>query len=204
MKIIEILYLFVITTLITLFMIWGIESVKYKAVQNDSIIAETKQKRSHSVSETSFEQPALINKFEETPKEQIIEKTENHYHFDTLNKGLKFLGVALLSIFVTILLLKSFKSIRSLMVVRSAIRKSKKILSSFDNSVKNKEKYLAISQHIAEQVFINNIIISNQKDKNNIVNLILNTEKLKDRLRFMENSLFNSEKGNQIIQGAVL
>lgn len=204
MKIIEIVCIFIVVTLITLFTIWGIESVKYKAAQNDAIIAATKQKRSHSATETSFEENSLINKVEETPKEPIIEKTENHYHFDNLNKGLKFLGFALLSIFGTILILKFFKNIRSVMVVKSAIKKSNKILSSFDNSIKNKEKYLAFSQHIAEQIFVNNIIISNQKDKNNIVNLILNTEKLKDRLNFMENSLLDTEKGYQNIQGVVL
>lgn len=120
---------------------------------------------------------------------QIIEKTENHYHLESLNTGLKTLGYSLLGIFGVFFFIKTTKSLKKTMILHLAMKRSQKLLLAFDKAFKEKVNYLDFSTKISNQLVINNLLISHHSNKDDILKLIINTDQLKERLNFLETNL---------------
>lgn len=75
--------------------------------------------------------------------------------------------------------------------MKSAVRASQKIVVNFDNNFDENKNYLHLLRNLSDQVIINSVLIENRKNKDSVVNLIVNNEKLKTRLSLMESNLMN-------------
>lgn len=122
----------------------------------------------------------------------VIEKiTENHYHFEKLTTILKYIGIGALSIISLFGLSKLIMYAKQTLIVKSAVRKSKKIVTNFDNNFDENKNYLPFLRNLGDQVIINSVLIENRKNKDNVLHLIVNNEKLKTRLNLIESNLMS-------------
>lgn len=120
----------------------------------------------------------------------IIEKiTENHYHFESLIIVLKYIGLGLLSAALLFGFIRIIKSLKKSLIVNKAINKSKKIILDFDNNFDENKNYLPFMRNLSDQVIINSVLIENRKNKDGVLNLIVNNEQLKTRLNLIETTL---------------
>lgn len=121
----------------------------------------------------------------------VKQVTENHYHFETLTTVLKYIGIGALGVLSLLGLIKLIMYTKQVLTVKSAVRASQKIVVNFDNNFDENKNYLHLLRNLSDQVIINSVLIENRKNKDSVVNLIVNNEKLKTRLSLMESNLMN-------------
>lgn len=121
----------------------------------------------------------------------VKQVTENHYHFETLTTVLKYIGIGALGVISLLGLIKLIMYTKQVLTVKSAVRASQKIVVNFDNNFDENKNYLHLLRNLSDQVIINSVLIENRKNKDSVVNLIVNNEKLKTRLSLMESNLMN-------------
>ena len=119
----------------------------------------------------------------------IIEKSENHYHFEDLNSGITYLASILLVIFVLFFSFKGFAKVAKNMSVKKAIKRSYRILTAFDGDINNSTTYLDYSKLITEQLRFNETVIEQNNTSYHIPELSVVNDKLKANLTFTERSL---------------
>jgi hypothetical protein len=122
----------------------------------------------------------------------VIEKvTENHYHFETLTAVLKYIGLGVLGLISFFAIFKLIIAVKQTLIVKSAVRNSKKIVNNFDTNFDENKNYLPFLRNLSDQVIINNVLIDNRKNKDSVLNLIVNNEQLKTRLNLIESTLMS-------------
>jgi hypothetical protein len=119
----------------------------------------------------------------------IIEKSENHYHFEDLNSGITYLASILLVIFVLFFSFKGFAKVAKNMSVKKAIKRSYRILTAFDGDINNSTTYLDYSKLMTEQLRFNETVIEQNNTSHHIPELSVVNDKLKANLTFAERSL---------------
>lgn len=137
-------------------------------------------------------QPTLtatnISKLEEKPS--II----NNYNFDQLNSGLTTLGYSLLACFLTFFSFKGLSALGKSFRIKKEIKRSKKLIEQFKQTISNQDNQLSISHLINDQMVINNILIDRLNKNSHVVELIAINEKMKDTNQFINNALLNNLK----------
>ena len=119
----------------------------------------------------------------------IIEKSENHYHFEDLNSGITYLASILLVIFVLFFSFKGFAKVAKNVSVKKAIKRSYRILTAFDGDINNSTTYLDYSKLMTEQLRFNETVIEQNNTSYHIPELTVVNDKLKANLTFTERSL---------------
>jgi hypothetical protein len=122
----------------------------------------------------------------------IIEKNENHYHFEDLNSGITYLASIILAIFVLFCSFKGIGKVAKNLSVKNAIKKSKHILIAFENDINNSTTYLDYSKIITDQLRFNNAVIDQNKNSYHIPELSVVNDKLQASLTFAERSLVHN------------
>lgn len=118
----------------------------------------------------------------------------NNYNFDKLNSGLATLGYSLLACFAAFISFKGLSSFSKSFKLKREIKKSKQLIDSFKLAISNQDNQLSISQHINDQIVINNILIDRLQNNNNVVELMAVNEKMKDTSQFINNNLISNFK----------
>jgi len=137
---------------------------------------------------------APVEKIEKPVPQPIIEKNENHYHFEDLNSGITYLASSLLGIFVAICFYKGFGKFSQNLSVKRAIKKSNLLLDAFEADINNESRYLDYTRVITDQLRFNNTIMEQNKNSYHIPVLSVVNDKLVANLNFAENSLVNDMK----------
>lgn len=132
---------------------------------------------------------APVEKVEKPTPQPIIEKNENHYHFEDLNSGITYLASSLLGIFAAFCLYKGFGKFAQNLSVKKAIKKSKLLLTSFEADINNSSTYLDYTRVITDQLRFNNTIMEQNKNSYHIPALSVVNDKLVANLNFAESSL---------------
>lgn len=132
---------------------------------------------------------APVEKVETPVPAPIIEKNENHYHFEDLNSGITYLASSLLGIFTAFCLYKGFGRISQNISVKRAIKKSTILLKSFEADINNTSTYLDYTRVITDQLRFNNTIMEQNKNSYHIASLSVVNDKLVANLNFAESSL---------------
>jgi hypothetical protein len=130
--------------------------------------------------------------------EQPVPSVVNNYNFDKLNSGLATLGYSLLACFAAFVSFKGLSSFSKSFKLRREIKKSKQLIDSFKLAISNQDDQLSISQHINDQIVINNILIDRLQHNNNVIELMAVNEKMKDTSQFINNNLISNFKGDLI------
>lgn len=119
----------------------------------------------------------------------IIQKNENHYHFEDLNSGITYLGSVLFIMFALFAIFKFFEKINKKISVQKAIKISRRILMSFEKDINNTETYLEYNKSIHNQIVFNKIIIDQYKHSSLIPELMVVNSQLLDNLDFTQRDL---------------
>lgn len=136
----------------------------------------------------SVVQPVIVA----TAPAPVIEQiTENHYHFEKLTAALKYIGLGVLGLISLFTIFKLIIAVKQTLIVKSAVRNSKKIVNNFDTNFDENKNYLPFLRNLSDQVIINNVLIDNRKNKDSVLNLIVNNEQLKTRLNLIESTLMS-------------
>jgi hypothetical protein len=122
----------------------------------------------------------------------IIEKNENHYHFEDLNSGITYLASILLVIFVLFCSFKGIGKVAKNVSVKKAIKKSQHILTAFETDINNSTTYLDYSKIITDQLRFNNAVIDQNKNSYHVPELSVVNDKLQASLTFTERSLVHN------------
>lgn len=122
----------------------------------------------------------------------IIEKNENHYHFEDLNSGITYLASILLVIFVLFCSFKGIGKFAKNVSVKNAIKKSQHILTAFETDINNSTTYLDYSKIITDQLRFNNAVIDQNKNSYHVPELSVVNDKLQASLTFTERSLVHN------------
>jgi hypothetical protein len=130
----------------------------------------------------------------EQPVIKPVPSVVNNYNFDKLNSGLATLGYSLLACFAAFVSFKGLSSFSKSFKLKREIKKSKQLIHSFNLAISNQDNQLAISQHINDQIVINNILIDRLQNNNNVVELMAVNEKMKDTSQFINNNLISNLK----------
>lgn len=130
----------------------------------------------------------------EQPVIKPVPSVVNNYNFDKLNSGLATLGYSLLACFAAFASFKGLSSFSKSFKLKREIKKSKQLINSFNLAISNQDNQLAISQHINDQIVINNILIDRLQKNNNVVELMAVNEKMKDTSQFINNNLISNLK----------
>lgn len=136
----------------------------------------------------SVSQPVIVPV---TPAPVIEQITENHYHFEKLTAALKYIGLGVLGLISLFTIFKLIIAVKQTLIVKSAVRNSKKIVNNFDTNFDENKNYLPFLRNLSDQVIINNVLIDNRKNKDSVLNLIVNNEQLKTRLNLIESTLMS-------------
>lgn len=131
----------------------------------------------------------------EQPVIKPVPSVVNNYNFDKLNSGLATLGYSLLACFAAFVSFKGLSSFSKSFKLKREIKKSKQLIDSFKLAISNQDDQLSISQHINDQIVINNILIERLQKNNNVVELMAVNEKMKDTSQFINNNLISNFKG---------
>jgi competence protein ComGC len=126
-----------------------------------------------------------------TPAPVIEQVTENHYHFEKLTTVLKYMGLGVLCLISLFGLFKLMIYAKQTFIVKGAVRNSKKIVDNFDTNFDENKNYLPFLRNLSDQVIINSVLIENRKNKDSVLNLIVNNEQLKTRLSLIESTLMS-------------
>lgn len=156
---------------------------------NPEDIAELRQKI-HKTNQTIAIKQNIVKAEPPTPVPSVV----NNYNFEKLNSGLTTLGYSLLACFAAFVSFKGLSSFSKSFKLRREIKKSKQLINSFNLAISNQDNQLAISQHINDQIVINNILIERLQNNNNVVELMAVNEKMKDTSQFINNNLINNLK----------
>jgi len=125
------------------------------------------------------------------PAPVIEQITENHYHFEKVTAALKYIGLGVLGLISLFALFKLIIATKQTLIVKSAVRNSKKIVNNFDTNFDENKNYLQFLRNLSDQVIINNVLIDNRRNKDSVLNLIVNNEQLKTRLNLIETTLMS-------------
>lgn len=157
---------------------------KEKLIATDSSYINTVQESVKS----AVAKPVIVSS---APAPIIEQVTENHYHFETLTAVLKYMGLGVLGLISLFGLFKLIIATKQTLIVKSAVRNSKKIVNNFDTNFDENKNYLPFLRNLSDQVMINNVLIDNRKNKDSVLNLIVNNEQLKTRLNLIETTLIS-------------
>lgn len=170
-----------------------------KEITKENEIAAADGKEQLINAESNYVKPAQENIAPPIPKPVIaaspapvIEQvTENHYHFEKLTTVLKYMGIGVLGLISLFGLFKLIIATKQTLIVKSAVRNSKKIVNNFDTNFDENKNYLPFLRNLSDQVIINTVLIDNRKNKDSVLNLIVNNEQLKTRLNLIESTLMS-------------
>ncbi len=177
----------------------SVNYLKKDTISIDSMLEESIKNKKLQEKLYTKDEPDSSSKTQNT-KTPIIENIQNHYHFESLNSGLKVIGYFLFFLGFTLLFIYLSKKFNKVYALNSASKKSDNLITKFSNcNLDNYKELIDFNSKIEQQIYENNLLIELNGENHKISIIKYKNDKLQEKIDFIKMILDNKANINQAI-----